>query len=1029
MAEFGTVSSQRMALQRFWRGLVKAATEASVQGAKHVDITNKACVEDIETWVFRLIPELQTWNTTHRKLGDLNSRIATLRKLPKQVGGCKADQAKFKMIKRLTSVSLFRLRPFRRTMLWYRHHNSFLPDAYIRDRLENMEASLPSGEAAFVAFAGGRAAHQAGIVIGDCKEDLRSTYPLIDRAIGLRSNAIVPIRQSERGVILALIMVSLPFANAFEPKFLNVLRESFHHFEDQLELLWEFEQLRESREFDEKDYSARVKDEFRQIILDLTPDAYSGGEAKDDQARLPGCAILEGQASGGGQMAASVEINSAQVAVSPQHEALFAQSELELGSYGVRDRWFTTDDLSLIGTFGQYSLWYGPREERQPKFPDSLASFGVLQLIGDAAALAFKRGGKASLMHRRLDTQRLLFSYTLDYLTSGHSARLAAVINEIRAIYAGVKDPIDLEQISGRLEEVRNWVVTQREAIRFLCISIDASVLALNYSATDTYLSGFRVLGQNDASPHSLSEKPDHPHLTDIAHELSGVRRFIALCRGLTALVTTSVPANDFRKFRIKNFGIYPKETPDKPCAYLPTTLLTHRSRLIIERQENSVNITIIDKDKCRLESSWQILKSFLPLATSALAPLMPESQPLFLPLSGLPLKEQVLFFDLRRARVGAARSWHLKTTAKCRPVAKLVQLLAKQMPEWVASMDCLAVVPLPHREGLNRPSFYEWAQGRGERRLLVAGILRRTIEEDVWGDSDIDLVSDGDPRLKEDPFLERFWKLLNGIQRRQGILRQLEKLKQNETILAHLSHDLCSKENIAILQRVLNTQQFILLPHKHNAPEFRPKDLANHLKQLAEAQVFGHDLNLLRVLSTLDTAVIHRSPTLSELTSDLARATVSAIRHATRRIWNQSQVLISAESLTDLLKTDLLDVTDLKMRLRNIRSESYESSPLLFVHALLDNILRNAFENAWSFGSDPQRGTVRIEERPTDSCLAIANDAESGRWEGMEELYKTANDNLGIKIIRSIADRLNLTIAIKVNSATNGEIQLIVER
>lgn len=1040
MAEFGTIPFQKIALQRFWRGLVDAATTASADGAKHKNIHEPACVSDIETWIYRLIPELQSWSRTHQKLPDLNSRIRLLRKLPNQISGCKEEKAKIDLIKRLTSVSLFRLRPFRRTMLWDRYHNSFLPEAYTSARVENMEASLPSGEAAFVAFAGGCAAYQTGIVIGDCKEDLRSTYPLIDRTIGLRSNAIVPIRQqakdakeSQLGTILALIMVSLPFANAYTKEFASRLTKAFIPFEDQVELMWEFEQLRETHELDEKDYPPKLNDEFRQLILDLTPDAYAGPEGKDDPARLPGCAILVGEASGGGQMAASVEISSAQVAISPQREALFAQTELELGSYGVKDRWFTPEDLFKVGTLGVYSLWYGPREDRRAELPESLEPFKVLQIIGDAAALAFKRGGKASLMHRRLDTQRLLFSYTLDYLASGHSTRLAAIINEIRAIYASIRDQIDLDQIAARLDEMREWVVRQGDAPRFLCVSIDAPVLALNYTAEETYLSGFRGRRAGETSLHSLSKKiiwSEHSHFTDVAHELSGVRRFIALCRALSAFVLTTFPGDGAKTFKIKNFGIYSSDSPKQAHAYLPSTLLSHKSLLSIERLGNSVNIKIKNNDGCLLESNWQVRNGFLPLATSALAPLTPKSKPLHLQLTGLPLKEQVLFFDIRRARISpGSRPWRVNSNTKCRPVANLVQLLAKEMPDWAASMDRLAVVPLPHREGFKRPSFLEWAQGRGKRRLLVAGILRRTVEPDVWSDWDIDLVSDSNPP-KEDPFLERFWNLLNGVQHRQSILRQIEKLKQNETIIAHLSHDLCSQENIEILQKVLNLQELILRPHRSNAPDFKPQDVDRHVKELAEAQVISHDLNLLRVLASLDSNVVYPPTTLATITSALVKSTVSAIRHAARRITRTSPGPVYDESLADLLITDLLDVANLKKDLRKIRSEVHVSPDLVFIHALLDNVLRNAFEGAWSFSSGSPKGTVKVQQRPEHSSLVVSNDAEPGRWERMEALYNTATaQHLGITIIRSIAERLNVGIVVKVNSATNGEIQLIVER
>jgi len=1006
--------------ERFWMGLVESAKEAVAKELENTKISDAAYVGDVKGWTTRTVSELTLWkNLPGTRAGgdDVPKMIARLRRLPaemKALSGSKAEQAK--LVREMTSVSLLRILPFRRTMLWDYYFNSLLPREFIKERVEKKEASLTSGESAFATFAGSCVNYQWGLVIGDSRENLRGTYFVIDRVTGVRSSANVPMRKQTRGkemgAILAMIVVSLPFANAFRPTFAEDLCKVLRQYEDQIELIWEYEQLAETCQSEEPSYTS---DSVESIIYDLTPDADSG----TGEARLPGCAIVSGEASGGGQLAASVELDleKAWITVSPRHHALFVQSELELGAYGVRDRSASLEEFTELGRAGRYRLMAKANANEVPAgpLPRTLALF---EWVAGKVDESFVSGGVASQRHRRLETQRELFGALLEYLSTGTELRRETLMRDLHYIGARVKHAVDTQRLEIDILDCYEWAREHRKHICYLTLCVESPVLALRHGLNDeSYLSGFEITRSGDGATFRFSQElpsNGHHHPRDAAHEVSGPRRFISLCRSLTTLVVTTTSPDSREEFRVQNFALYRSGSSGPAVCYLPSTLLPHGAIMRIERSGGRVDIDIRScSGECHVMTTWELRPTLLPLALTAFPPVsLPSTRANFgrdelpnvtrLRLKSLP-GSRSLFIDLRRIHVGArARRWQVPSSlpTRLKTIADLVVALARVAPGWVSSMDCLAVIPLPFKDTLELPTLSEWSQGSGRRHLLVAGVLRRSSEMDVWSTSDFDFASDG---VQEDPFIERLQHLLVMIQRRQSAMRRIKTFRQSQLVFSHLSHDVCSRQNIQTLRQVLAV-------HKRGARRGE-----RDLNLLADAEIIVSDLEQLRLLSSEINETL-QSPSLDEIMSRAWEAAERAATHAALKIARQGDREVSAAKLKRMLTINL--------------AEAAEGLGSVLISVLLDNLLRNALAGAWEYAKRTGSARVLMQVRHLDHCLAVTNDALPGRWREVRELYRSADRlRIGIPLVRLIADHLNIRLCVQVISDTRGEIQLITER
>ena len=738
-----------------------------------LSLRESPCREQICEWAAVAEEELRIW--AGQPGPDRWARAAVglkaadrLALLPDSLRRATSPDAERRLLRTLTSVSLLTLRPYRRTMLWAMHHNSLLPDEFIEERAEQAEASLTSGVAAFAAFASTTDIHGKGIVIGDCREDLRGTYFLIDRALGMRTNAIVPVRKyfsepahAGQGVaekdtpLLALVVVSLPFARAFGVDFLKHLSRVISRELDVIpELMWELEQLHEEKRLEAMRFELE-SGVLQATMRDLVPDAFGPGGQTKPAGRLPGCIIVVGEATGAEGNAAEVKVDHAIGAVSQSHRSLFTLSELELETYGVRNRCFALKkSFKHIPSAGAYSLWVKTKQLKGSTLsgvPESF--FRTVEAVAAASMKPFESYGRAAEQHRALDTQRTLLFPLLQYLMTDNQHYLRELVSNLRylgwpaaagerpAADESAADPAEPAEpgegwqpgdafapLLRDIGEMRQWVAHNRDEVDGLCLCLKPKTLWIKYPEEvenpDTYLSCFNITydgvrrrldewvaaecgangpGENGDAP---GKSPALEYIENVARELADPHNFIALCRALNSLVNYLREGNECC-FTVNNFAL--EANPgEAPVGYLSSLLLPDGSRLEIRDEADGYSMRVETRFGCTLESLWGYTKHYLPLTSSSM--LAPD-KPIPLGPDGdgreeLTLKhmggDTEVFANLVRphgkirdvgGRVGPVTFRDVPLARQS--ITKLVQRLRAEAPEWVAGMDSLAVIPL----------------------------------------------------------------------------------------------------------------------------------------------------------------------------------------------------------------------------------------------------------------------------------------------------------------------------------------------
>jgi hypothetical protein len=1019
--------------QRYWSGLVlKAKQEVrSELAASLTDIPLEQVRDDVCGWIEYAIPSLEAWRehvdfpARSAARRDFEVKLKNLRlKLDRMRGFTKVNGALAQFLSEMTSVSLLRLQPFRRTMVWDRYHNSLLPRSFIEDRVEGVEASLATGETAFATFASGVASHRSGMVICDDLADLRGTYFLIDRIIGLGTNAFVPMREAPgesrqepaRGALLGMVTVSLPVRYAFGRKFAERLSRRLREYQDGVQLMWECEQLDELVSMNTGEYP-ELSDLAASLLHDLVPDAKSGSGL----ARLPGCAVLSGAALS--RMSdAAVDIQEARFVVSPSHLSIFAQTEVEMSVYGVRDRVMTLEsDFAQAWANGDYSLWVSGKPDPET----ARAPWHVIAEIGRIIDATFGPGGptaSATRLHRMLEAQRGLFIYLLDYVTTGDACKRRNLMMSLHCICFTPELQKRVKAVEAGLDALREWGERQRGNLAYVCVCVRAQFLSLTYPESELdYLSGFEVRPEGDARGWPLSslfERSDvrGTYSEEVAHEIRGARRFTGWCRALSALVGAAPPAAEISEFFVKDFALYerpPELMPGQaPLAYLPSLLLPDGARLRVRHDGDAVRLDI-DARGAGLRSDWLSRVSWLPLATSAY-PCGTQPVKLELRLQELPA-EGTLFFDFKRPQIGLRRKpW--KVTASDKGLgpspAQLIRRVANVMPHWFASIECVAAVPISTQNALKIPKWSEWGVGNGTRHLLLAGILLRKPIEWATAREDVEIRTNSTvSNLQKDPFLKRFKNLLEGAQQRQGALRRFEQHNLNTLLMTHIFHDVSNPQKLQALVQVLDNYRRLRRGLKFE-------------KELVEAESAFEDLKQAYDLYNALNSERRCQPSLAEIESNLPEACRTAVRHAELKIRRDGEQ-VSASELSELLP-DL---------------EKYDPAArgpeALLILLMLDNIIRNALVGAWSYrrkSETARKETITLHTQRRDRCLVFGNKAPVNRWKRVAKLYadKTPqlNDVTGISIVRLAAELLHLKLDINWDGKSEyGEIYLHSDR
>jgi hypothetical protein len=1015
--------------QRYWRGLIVKAQQVvkTELNSTIKEIPLEQIKGDVCGWIEDAIPRLEMWEkhqhfpSDSRAKKDFNKKIKNLRlKLEKMQGVQSVSPSLVELLSNMVSVSLLRLQPFRRTMIWDRYHNSLLPRSFIEDRVEGIEASLATGETAFAAFASSVAAHKSGMVIGDDMADLRGTYFLIDRITGLHTNVFVPMRETPGGsqALLGVVTISLPIRNAFNQNFAQKLSWKLKEYQDGIELMWGYEQLDELIGMETEEYPESPGLALS-LLKDLVPDAESGRGT----ARFPGCAILKGNALS--RMSdGAVDIQEALFVASPSHLSHFAQTELELSAYGVRDRVMTLEnDFKEIWTNGIYSLWASA--QISPDAGDT--PWSVIAEIGEIVNATFEADSPnptATQLHRILESQRSLFIYFLDYVTTGDKAKQRNLIMSLHCICTTPELQRKVNSVERKLASLREWGERAKAEASYLCVCIKTPVLTLNYPANEIdYLSGFKVISMDKKAEWALSSLCDKDYVKNsypekVAHEIRVPRRFTAWCRAISSLVSTSLEPEMSKRFIFKDFGLYDQLPPPGArtslLAYLPSLLLPDGAQLHVHRDGEAVEICIsTGASGMELKSDWTMRNLWLPLASSAY-PQSVQLVPMKLRLQELP-DEETLFFDFKRPQVSFTKKpWTVNADeAFGDSPLQLIRQVVRAVPQWMASMECIAAVPLSTDNTMKIPKWSQWSMGNGQRHMLLAGILMRKPVEWVSAREDVEIRSASSPsKLQKDPFLRRFQKLLEGAQRRQRALQRLKTETQSNLLMTHIFHDVCNPQKLRAFEQILKDYKSY---HRHNPQA---------AKNVLEAGSAVADLNQSYYLHIEINSDHEKQPTLTEIDANIPAACKMAVRHAAQKIQRELNIPVHESELFELLPEYIPDTV------------STHSPQVLLI--LLDNIIRNALVGAWQFNRRTKRDekrTITIHTQNRDRCVVFGNEAPVATWRRVVSLYNNTNlmlgdDNMGISIVQLAAKHLHLKTDINWRrNSVYGEIHLHTDK
>lgn len=204
---------------------------------------------DIEAWVKSARGPIHNWLAAHGEDTRALEALTSLAPLAEHV----PLRDFFTLV---TSCSLFRLQPYRRTIIWEQHHNKVVPSSFVHNFVIGRKSDLTSGETAFAAFASDCEDFCNGLVVADGFRNLRGTYSIIDRILGIRNNAFVPIRgqgdRDDADSLLALVVVSLPVPNLFSADACREFSGVVRKYEEIFHFLLEMEQREERLALEQK---------------------------------------------------------------------------------------------------------------------------------------------------------------------------------------------------------------------------------------------------------------------------------------------------------------------------------------------------------------------------------------------------------------------------------------------------------------------------------------------------------------------------------------------------------------------------------------------------------------------------------------------------------------------------------------------------------------------------------------------------------------------------------------------------------
>jgi hypothetical protein len=593
----------------------------------------------------------------------------------------------------LTSYSLFRVRPHRRTIVWEQHTNRVIPQRFVEGFILGQEAGLSDGETAFAVFANS-VGGLSGIVVPDGQQNLRGTYSLADHILGLRNNAFIPLRSSRegahRGDLLAIVVVSFGIPDVFPGDVTSRLAPVCQRYAEAFELLLDAEQAGERVEFE-----AEYLEQRRDVVGLVVPDAVSA-----DDPRLPAAAEVICDVNFNSRR---VRVKRATYAVSPALESGYWRTELERRACEL------------------------PREESvRPPIPNTACRVGDLVLhCGDLPA------NRVRDLKFVLRTISRCASVTTQRLSRSVATEAHLRMEILKGLGTGLMDLLTRPWDDLRAERYRTHVLMLhrsggRRFIRAIShlhaqLADAGSARLLVFGATGnapTLLRSPTLTRPRGAAARALTV--DHSAtslLTQLEHELRDRYAAVSWCRSIGYLIEAAARTPNATTFAFERFCMNSRETGQQ-WALLSSLVFSDRGMLTIAKERDARHRVEFRRGDVTVATHWRLRRAELPLAVGVVKARRSITINESVSTRGLP-EERVRTIHLAAVPVDRKSS-----NGPADSVSDLFRIVAAREPIFQRALDRVAIFPLADRRGAADRTFRGWGSASGEQRLLVLGAL-----------------------------------------------------------------------------------------------------------------------------------------------------------------------------------------------------------------------------------------------------------------------------------------------------------------
>jgi hypothetical protein len=750
-------------------GVLAAELVRHWEAVPRLQTVRQAWREDVTSWVEVAHRRLDHWRRGRAKRQSI--RFDALLALPSLVN----DAPLGNLFPLLASYSFFRLLPYRRSLVWDQHTNKVVPQSFLDDFVIGHTAGLSFGETAFAAFASDFAPHTHGMVVADGFRNLRGTFSLTDRILGLRSNAFIPLRapskRTELGSLLGIAVVSLPIPAVLPTSIIETLSQCTRKYTELLLLLLKSEQGEERAELekamvDPDNYG--LGSLCRTIVTQ--PISVHGRRGQSERsAPLPFCATIQCAVSG--SPTNKVLAQTANVYIARDAEDEHLSTEAELSRYGLGQRTAALDLTEFpTATRGLYLV---DSNGRSPKLSNRAQQF--LRNLPKLAARVSQELEDASIpdspVHGHLQTEIL----------RDLSRRIMAVILEGR--HSGARsDLFDLLTLlspqplkwQGAIDDLcrigRQFAATSDTIAFCWCRDIAALKIPLPDAS---YVDAFSLVAADKRSVRLPEIVGSRNSAYEIGHaflaEVNDSHGFLAWARAVMQLADCT-PEGTSVTFRAAD-GFDLISAADPRNRFVFSSLVMRRgARLEVARHAGEVTLSI-RWNSCRLVSSWVLRRELFPMTLHRTSD-GPKRILINQEVSGEWCKNELLYGDVSKCGEMAPRRETNDTPALIgmpaqKRVVMAVAELFTRLKCLPALIDTLAIVPLANGGGSRPETLFTWASIQGSRVLLLLGSFRRTTG-DIVGRTRLPapyvLRCYGSNVASVDPLMTRFYSLTEAV-------------------------------------------------------------------------------------------------------------------------------------------------------------------------------------------------------------------------------------------------------------------------